>query len=227
MSNYNFFYPTESDAMSDVKKNLTDNLNIIAPRVDITVIAAGADLPQTGSYSVGDRVFRNDPKVDANGTAPSNYLLISKDADYGWSWRPIQQVISPWITLPSSVISDTANWQMHPNAPLQMTLDSRGTCLFRGSLRKITAGIIANTTWTILKPLPVALRPNHDIMHSIGVTPIQSAAGKAGFVGGRVAITQATGAWSFRFANTNNGISQDIWLDGLRYHNSTGYFYGP
>jgi hypothetical protein len=222
MTNYDFFYPTGSDLMSNVETNLTDNWEKIENRNDITVIAAGAALPQSGSYNVGDRVFRND--AAAGNTWPSNYLLISKDTDWGWHWRPIQQIISPWVTVPSTAIAD-ASFQQHPTAPLQVALDSRGFCMWRGAIRKTAAGITANQSFTILKPLPTGIRPNNNITHTVALTPVVSGTGKPGNVSGRIGVN-TDGTSSFRFANSNNGTTQDIWLDGLLYNNSTGYFFG-
>lgn len=223
MANYPFFYPTSSDKMSDVKKNITNNFKLIEPRNDITVIAAGAPLPQAGNYEIGDRVFRNDPA--GNGTWPSNYLLVTKDANWGWHWRPIQQNISPWIDIPSTAIEDTTNWELHPTNKFQIALDSRGWCHWRGMLRTKTPGITPASSLIVLKAIPTGIRPGLNFMHTVSVSPIVSAAGKAGNVAGRIYINNE-GYSSFRFFNTGNGVSQNACLDGLHYQNSSHWFYG-
>lgn len=224
--NYPFFYPESDDSMADVKKNLTDNFQLIAPRGDPTVIAAGAALPQVGDYEIGDRVFRADPADTVNGNWPSSYILICKDAEYGWHWRPVQTMLSPWVTIPATAIGNV-EFQMHPTAPLQMAFDSKGFCFWRGSIQKIVPSFVSNSSYTnILKVMPIELRPNTDYFHTVALTPVVSAAGKPGNVSGRITLNK-TGAVSFRFANATNPTSQNIWLDGLNYNNATSYYLGP
>jgi len=221
MPNYSFFYPTAKSSMSDVKKNLTDNFKLIEPRNDITVIVAGGALPQAGNYEIGDRVFRNDP--DAGTTHPSNYLLVTKDANWGWHWRPIQQIISPWVTVPATCMDNT-DWEISPTQPLQIALDSRGWCHWRGVIRQKTAGIANNSSIVVLKNVPSGIRPNVNVMHQVSVSPPMSGTGRAGNVSGRIYISNE-GYSSVRFSNTNNGVSQSVWLDGLHYNNSAHWYY--
>jgi hypothetical protein len=218
------FMPDESDSMADVVTNITENFQKLENRNDITVIATGAALPQAGSYEIGDRVFRNDPVGGVDITWPSNYILVCKDANWGWHWRPIQQIMSPWVTVPSTAISD-ANFEMHPTIPLQIALDSRGFCHWRGSVRRTTAGIPAATSFTVFKPVPEGIRSNVDFIHTIGLSPITgSSVGKAGNVGGRFFMS-SSGTSSVRVFNSNNGVSQNIWFDGLNYNNSAHWYF--
>jgi len=222
MAGYPFFYPDSSDSMSDVKKNLTDNFKIIEPRNNITIIPAGGDLPQAGDYEIGDRVFRND--VAGGNTWPSNYLLVTKDINWGWHWRPIQQIISPWVTVPATCIENTFDWELHPLKHFQIALDSRGWCHWRGAIRTKVPGIVTNTSEVVFKNIPKGIRPSLNFMHTLAVNPIMSGTGKAGYVGGRMYFDNL-GYSSLRFSNTNNGISQNVWLDGLHYNNSAHWYF--
>lgn len=220
--NYGFFLPTESDDMSDVRANLTNSFETIASRGEPTVIAAGNPLPQAGNYELGDRVFRND--VAGGNTWPSSYLLICKDANWGWHWRPLQQTVSPWVDVPATAIDMTADWEIHPTHKLQIALDSRGWCHWRGVVRKKTAGIVPATSYNVFKNIPLGIRTNVKLMHTCAINPVVSGTGKAGNVSGRIYLDE-TGHSSFRTFNTNNGISQNIWLDGLTYNNSYHWYY--
>lgn len=226
-SNYGFFLPTGPGSMSDVKKNVTDSFKIIEPRNNITALAAGVALPQTGNYQIGDRVFREDLPVSSSaGKYPSNYILIVKDVNWGWHWRPIQHVISPWVDVPAGAI-ELAGWSIHPTSKLQIALDSKGMCHWRGTIRNGTGGLPSTTTQIILKELPDGLKPNANFMYTLAITPpTGSAAGIAGYVGGRM-FMKNDGTTSFRFFNANNFVSRDVWFDGLSYDNSSGYYYGP
>jgi hypothetical protein len=221
-TNYRFFMPDPSDSMADVKKNITDNFKIIEPRNDVTVIAAGGALPQAGSYNIGDRVFRADAAVSP--TWPSIYILVCKDANWGWHWRPVQQILSPWVSVPSTVINNS-DYEIHPSRPFQIALDSRGWCYWRGNLRKITAGIPTGTQVNFLKTVPEGIRPNTTFKSTLAVTPYTgSSTGQAGNISGRLSMTE-TGTISGVFFNTNNGVSQNIWLDNVSYNNSAGFYY--
>jgi hypothetical protein len=220
-SNYGFFMPDDADSMADVKKNVTDNFKKIESRNDITVVASEGALPQSGTYNIGDRVFRNDPVTST--TWPSNYLLICKDTNWGWHWRPIQHIISPWVNVPATALND-ANFEIHPTYPLQIALDSRGFCHWRGAIRRTTAGIPAATSFTVFKSIPLGIRPNVRFMHTTPISPIQSGTGTAGYVGGRVYM-QEDGTSSIRCYNTANGVSQSIWFTGLKYNNSDHWYF--
>lgn len=220
-TNYGFFLPDEEDSMADVETNITNNFQTIEPVGDPTVIAAGADLPQEGDYNLFDRVFRNDPT--GSTTWPSVYLLVCKDANWGWHWRPIQQITSPWVTITNDAISDV-NFEIHPTNPLRIALDSRGWCHWRGCIRSKVPGISAATSFNALKTIPLGLRPCFSFMHTIALSPVLSGAGKAGNVGGRLFMRE-DGANSVRVFNSNNGISQNIWFDGLHYNTAYHWYY--
>jgi hypothetical protein len=221
--NYGMFKPDEIDPMSDVKKNITDNLRILEARPEVPVIAAGAALPQSGNYNLYDRVFRNDA---ATGTTyPSNYMLVCKDTVWGWYWRPIQQYMSPWVNLPATIIADS-NYEIHPTHPVAISFDSRGWLHWRGALRKKTANIPTGTNISILQNIPVGLRPHLRQLKLLPVTPVVSGTTETGYAGGRIYL-QETGITNFRFWNTANATSQIFWLNGLKYQPCKELFYGP
>lgn len=218
--NYGLKLSAGSDLMSDVKSNITDNFKIIAPRNDITVIPAGNPLPQSGNYNIGDRVFRDDPIGGGGNTWPSNYILVVKDANWGWHWRPVQQILSPWINIPATAIADSG----YIPYLAQIAMDNRGFVYWRGCIRSNTPGLPANTSIAVFKQLPVGLRPNVAAMYTVGVSPITGGAtGKAGNISGRLFLS-TIGTSSFRWFNTNNGVSQNIWVSSVMYNASDTWF---
>lgn len=225
-SNYGLFLPDDNDSMGDVKLNLTDSFEKLASRADPTIIPSGNPLPQAGDFEVGDRVFRNDV-INTDPLAyswPSTYILVCKDSNWGWHWRPVQQVISPWVDVPATAINLTTDWELHPTYKLQIALDSKGWCHWRGAIRKKTPNIPVATSMDIFKVIPRGIRPNVRIMFTCSVTPVVSGTGKAGNVSGRFFCSEV-GFNSFRMFNTNNATSQVIWMDGIQYNNSDHYYY--
>ena len=219
--NYGLFMPTEDDSMADVVSFLNDNWDKLRDRADPTVIAAGVALPQAGDYELGDRVFRADAAT--GGAYPSVYILVCKDANYGWHWRPVQHNISPWVTLPVDIVND-ANFEVHLTYPVQVAFDSKGWCHWRGALRRTTPNIPEATSYTVLKNIPAGLRPTTRLMHTVPVSPAISATSEEGYVGGRYYMDE-TGSSTFRFFNTNNPSSQNFWLTGLKYQPSLDFYY--
>lgn len=219
--NYNLFLPKPEDSMADVVKNLTNSFNVLLPRGNPTIIAAGGALPQSGSYELGDRVFRND--AISSTTYPSSYILICKDVNWGWHWRPVQTIISPWVTL-TSTIWDTADFELHPTSPLQIALDSHGYCHWRGAFRRPAAGIPQDVTISPFKEIPLGIRPNVRFMHTLAVSPVVSTTGTNGYSGGRIFMNNL-GQASVRFNRTDNGVSQEVWVTGLEYNNSNEFYY--
>lgn len=220
-ANYNFFLPKSEDSMADVVKNLTTSFNTLEPRGDPTIISAGGALPQAGSYVLGDRVFRAD--AVSSTTYPSSYILVCKDVNWGWHWRPVQHIISPWVTLTAN-IWETADFELNPTHPLQIALDSRGYCHWRGSFRRPTPGIPQLTTIEPFKEIPLGIRPNVRFMKTLAVSPVVSTTGINGYSGGRIFMNNIGGS-SVRFWRTDNGTSQDVWVTGLEYNNSNDFYY--
>lgn len=220
-ANYNLYMPTEDESMADVAVNITDNFEILLNRANPTVVAAGGDLPQVGSYELGDRVFRADAATTTS--YPSSYILVCKDATWGWHWRPVQELISPWISVPATAIAH-ADYEIHPTYPLQIAYDSRGWCHWRGSVRKKVANIPEDVTTTIFNSLPDGLRPTTNLMHSAPVTPVVTSTTEAGYAGSRIFIN-STGVNTMRFFNTNNATSREFWFTGFKYQPSLGFYY--
>lgn len=216
-TNYTLFLPKPADLMSDVKRNITDSFRVLEPLNDPTVIAAGVALPQAGDYEIGDRVFRNDPQ--ASYTYPSTYLLVVKDANWGWHWRPVQQELSPWVSVPDTAISPTysADVISHPDYPFQIALDSRGWCHWRGAL----FGSIyeSDLVYPIFNNIPRGLRPNSDFVRMAAATPPPAGISFAGML----FYMDADG--SSAFVGNNVGAITDVWLDGIQYNNSDEFYY--
>lgn len=225
-SNYGLFKPSPRDNMSDVKKFLTDNFKRIQKIPEPTIIPAGQPLPQTGDYEVGDRVFRADPV--SSTSYPSSYILVCKDSLWGWHWRPIQTTISPWVTLSGEVLDDSLErpFIQHPTSPIQIALDSKGQCHWRGAIRSSQPGITENVTMVVFRNIPEGIRSNTNHMHTLAVTPLtaNNSAGMAAFVGARYYMDN-TGYGSIRCWGTFNGIASDLWFTGMRYNNASSYFY--
>lgn len=219
--NYGFFLPKDTDSMADVEKNITTTFEKLSTRADPTVIPAGNPLPQVGDYEIGDRVFRQD--LDDGITYPSSYLLVCKDNNWGWHWRPIQTILSPWVSLSSSIWA-TSDFEIHPTYGLQIAINNRGFCHWRGAIRKPTPNIPEDTLFESFKNIPVGLQPNTSILHTLAVSPIVGGSGKSGYVGGRFFIRD-DGYNTMKFFNTNNVSSQTVWFTNLRYNNSAGFYF--
>ncbi|HEY9261877.1 hypothetical protein [Chitinophaga sp.] len=222
--NYNLYLPVAADPMADVKKNITDNLKILEPVADIPIIAPNTALPQTGNYNIGDRVFR-DTGGDANQW-PSVYILVVKDADWGWHWRPVQTTMSPWIAMSNAVIQPlAADFTITATTPLSIALDNRGRVWWRGSIGKATSGIPVGD-FNILNTIPEGLRPTSDQKRLAATSPVTGGtSGIAAYCGAIMSI-QATGATSFRTWGTSV-TSKQIWFQGLRYQTGRSYYVGP
>lgn len=224
-TNYGLFLPKPQDSMADVEKNLTNSFEKLAPVADITVIAAGAALPQVGNYEVGDRVFRNDDPLAPGDSWPSSYILTSKDTNWGWYWRPVQHMIAPWVNVPVASISDT-NWNFSTTPSLQISQDYYGNCHWRGSVTyNPGAGGIPVQSWSIFKIIPEGIRPNVDGKYPLAVSPV--AAPNTGKYMGAILDIRSDGTSFVRTFGTANSVAKVIWFDGLVYNNSREIYYGP
>jgi hypothetical protein len=214
--NYGLFKPVPTDSMADVKKNLTDSFEKLVTRADPTVIANGGALPQVGDYEIGDRVIRMKAVADSFDHT-SSFILVCKDATWGWHWRPVQNILSPWIVLPAGVI-DNVNWSLNATYPPAIALDSRGFVHWRGAIT-FNASIANMTSFFPFKTLPVGLRPNSDFYHTVPVDPINSGTGLTGYKGGRVKM-EPDGTCRYMFFNTSGTTVRNAWLTGLEYWSS-------
>lgn len=147
--NYGFNKPGRSDSMANFETFINTNWDKMT---GVTAPDSGATLPQSGSYSIGDRFYLT--------TTKSIYILIVKDANWGWHWRPVQDAISPWFTVPTTCLN-LGTWTLNPVPanPFQIAYDHRGKCYWRGVIG-ITAGTFArSTSHQVFKPLPKGLAP--------------------------------------------------------------------
>ena len=214
--NYELFLPKSTDSMADVEKNLTDSFTKLSTRADPTVIANGGALPQVGDYEIGDRVIRLKTVADSFDHS-SSFILVCKDATWGWFWRPVQQIISPWIVLPAGVINNV-NWSLNATYPPAIALDSRGFIHWRGCVT-YNASINNMTSFFPFKNIPVGLRPNTEFFHTLPVDPVNSGTGLTGYKGGRLRM-ETDGDTQFFFYNTAGTTVRNAWLTGLNYWSS-------
>jgi hypothetical protein len=147
--NYGLARPEETDLMRDFETWLNPNWTKIE---DAVSPPSGTTLPQNGIYNVGDRFYKSDTK--------SIYILVCKDANWGWHWRPVQDAISPWLTVPATCL-DISGWTLNPVAsdPFAIALDNRGKCYWRGIIGTSSGNIARNVSHQLFKPLPIGIRP--------------------------------------------------------------------
>lgn len=147
-----------TDLMSDFETWLNANWDKIK---GATAPDSGTTLPQAGSYNVGDRFYKSDTK--------SIYILVCKDANWGWHWRPIHDAISPWLTVPATCLN-LGTWTLNPTPsnPFQIAFDNRGKVYWRGIIG-ITAGTIPrNVSHAVFKPVPGGLKPRQRGVYLLG-----------------------------------------------------------
>lgn len=221
--NYGFFIPKPADSMADVRKNITNTFETIAPVAEPTIISAGNPLPQVGDYNIGDIVFRDDPDVLSD--YPSSYILTSQDSDWGWYWRPIQKAIAPWFALSVDNISN-ADFDYSTSPGLRISQDYFGNCHWRGCITYVPgAGGIPIGKMDVFKLIPEGIRPNIDIKFTCGVSPVASASLNK-YMGAVIDI-RSDGTSFIRTFGTDNGVAKVIWFDGLVYNNAREHYYAP
>jgi hypothetical protein len=157
-SNYGLEKPEISDLMSDSNRWLNNNWAKIE---DAASPPSGTTLPQAGSYDLGDRFYKSDTR--------SIYILVCKDANWGWHWRPIQDAISPWFTPPATCM-EIAGWTLNPVPanPFAIAFDNRGKCYWRGVIGPTAGNISRGVSHAVFKPLPNGLRPARRGAHMLG-----------------------------------------------------------
>ncbi len=156
--NYGILRPEETDPMWDFEPQINDSWDIIA---DIPAPNKGAVLPQAGAYSIGDRFYKTDSK--------GIYILVVKDANWGWHWRPIHDAISPWLEVPDACMN-IAGWDLNPTPtnPFAIALDNRGKCYWRGVIGTSAGNISRNVSHAVFKPLPTGIRPREAMTYALG-----------------------------------------------------------
>lgn len=163
-TNYGMPKPTDDDLMSDVSvlnSIWTDIANI--PRQNIVSSLPSADF----SYSVGDRVYHSGLK--------STFVLISQTSNWGNVWRPVQTKYSPWMTLPSTILTDAVTYSI---SNLQYRVTNTGKFILRGAVTR--SGTFADfastgTVYSIFQNLPTELAPSHTLTFMVSTRPQSSA----------------------------------------------------
>lgn len=156
--NYGFNKPEPNDSMADFETWLNHNWDAIT---DAASPPSGTVLPQTGTYKIGDRFYKTDTQ--------SIYILVGKDPNWGWFWRPIQDAISPWFTIPSTCL-DIANWTVNPVPanPFAIALDNRGKCYWRGVIGTVSGNIARATSHITFKSIPAGITPREGGIFMLG-----------------------------------------------------------
>ncbi|MFG2268099.1 hypothetical protein [Streptomyces sp. NPDC048720] len=197
--------------MSDFNTWLNGNWDKV---VDITAPNSGTTLPQTGSYNLGDRFYKTDTK--------SIYILVCKDASWGWFWRPVHDAISPWITPPTTCMS-IAGWTLNPVPadPFAIALDNRGQCYWRGVIGPVTGNIPRNNSQVVFKPVADGIRPRQSGGYMIGHDTL-AVTGTDGSVltayqGARIYISDDPGAGASIRAFGGSADFNRVYLTGVSY----------
>lgn len=224
--NYGLLAPKSTDTMSQnltptvpgLVQNIRDTFERIESAANPTIVAS--TLPQAGSYNIGDRVYLT--------SFLSSFILIAKDSNWGWIWRPVQAAISPWTNVGTGAFSgpDASGYVTHPTAPLAFALDNKGNCYWRGAIRKSVLGLPNTTSLAILNTLPNGLKHHSSGFYTVAIDPAtpQSDTGVNGYKGGRWYI-QPNGYNDFRFFNASS--AQDFYVGGIEYVCSSLYYYNP
>lgn len=217
--NYGLLKPATSDSMAAFQTNFNDNWDRING-IPAPNIITGA-LPQVGSYNVGDRVFRtNDNSI---------YILVTKDATWGWFWRPVHAAIAPWITVPTAVNVAGAPWSFafDVNNPFAISLDNRGNCYWRGAVG-VTSGLITrNSSITLTVNMPTGILPRQSSMYLLGHDAYGAAAGQA--EAGRIFIPEVNSApVTVRLQGNGTNAVNVLYLDGnVQYAIGTAHYFTP
>jgi hypothetical protein len=162
--NYQMNIALTTDPMNQFETWFNQNWDKIT---DVPAPPSGAALPQVGAFDIGDRFYLT--------TTQSIYVLVVKDADWGWHWRPIQDGISPWVPIPSAVIN-TAGWTVNPVVadPFAIALDHRGHVYWRGVIGTDPGNIARFTNHNPLKIVPFGIRPREDSSYMLGHEPLST-----------------------------------------------------
>lgn len=158
--NYRLNLAKPSDPMNDFERWINSNYTVLEGAPGPNVITTD-DLPVAGSYELGDRVFHS----------PTNsiYILICKDDNWGWFWRPVHKAMGPWVNVPSTAAT-SGLWDLapFPTRPVQIALDNRGKCHWRGVFRFGSFTIQKNQDYQPFKTLPFGFRPRETQFIHIG-----------------------------------------------------------
>lgn len=151
-TNYGFTKPDDTSLMSAFETYMNGNWTAIEGAVAPPSITGA--LPQSGSYNLYDRVYRtNDQSI---------YILIVKDANWGWHWRPIHAAISPWIQIRDKDIYENSAWNNPVPSNLQVAFDNKAHMHWQGFLQR-SSPMVHNTTEQLFIDLPKGMYPSRSI----------------------------------------------------------------
>jgi hypothetical protein len=218
--NYGLNKPDPSDAMNNFETWLNANWDIITAA---TAPPSGTTLPQSGAYDVGDRFYKSDTK--------SIYILVCKDANWGWYWRPIQDALSPWFTIPTTAMN-IAGWTLNPVTanPAAIALDNRGKCYWRGVIGPSTGNIPRAASQNVFLPIPAGIRPRQRGAHMLGHETLavnSTATSLQSYQGARIFISDDPTAFVTVRCFGGTADFNRVHLSGVQYAAGTGLYWSP
>ncbi|GHF92039.1 hypothetical protein [Streptomyces griseosporeus] len=219
-SNYGLAKPEPTDSMSAVDTWFNPNWDKI---VDIPAPPSGTTLPSSGSYNIGDRFYKSDTQ--------SIYLLVVKDANWGWHWRPIHDGISPWKVVPTTCLND-GTWSLNPTGsnPFAIAYDNKGKVFWRGVIGPTSGNFARNTSLPVLKPLPQGLLPRQKAVFMLGHEPISvgtDGTNTNSYQGARIYIPENTTENPTVRGFGGTADFNRIYLGGIQYAAGTGKYTDP
>lgn len=208
------------ELMSDVATFLNNNWTALE---GVAAPDSGTTLPQSGSYKVGDRFYKTDTK--------SIYILVCRDANWGWYWRPVQDAISPWFTVPTSAMS-IAGWTLNPTPanPMAIALDNKGRCHWRGVIGPSSGTFARLTSISVFPCPPIGIRPRLEGTYMIGHETLAvntTATSLQSYQGARILIpaNPALNVSVRGFGGTAD--FNRVHLTGVSYAAGSGLYYTP
>lgn len=219
-ANYRLNEAIPSDAMSDFETFLNFNWEKLRKAVGPP---NGTTLPQSGPFDVGDRFYKSDTK--------SIYILVCKDANWGWHWRPIQDAISPWLTVPTTCLN-LGTWTLNPvgGNPFAIALDNRGKCYWRGVIGPSSGTFARNSSQSVFKPLPTGIRPSQRGAYMLGHETLAvgtTATSLQAYQGARIFISDDPTAFATVRGFGGNADFNRVHLTGVNYSVGTAKFTTP
>lgn len=224
--NYGLIRPTDGrngttdDPMNDFEPQINDNWDILA---GIAAPNSGAALPQVGSYDVGDRFYKTDTK--------SIYILVCKDALWGWYWRPVQDAISPWFVVPNTAMS-IVGWTLNPVAanPFSIALDNRGKCYWRGVIGPTAGNISRGVSHAVFPCPPIGIRPRLRGVYMLGHETLavnNTATSLGSYQGARIYISEDSSQNSTVRCFGGTADFNRIHLSPVHYATGNAVWYTP
>lgn len=218
--NYGLVKPASNSPMSDFTSYINNNWDKLT---DAVSPPSGTALPQSGTYNVGDRFYKSDTK--------SIYILVCKDANWGWHWRPIQDAISPWLTVPSTCLA-LGTWTLNPVPanPFAIALDNRGKAYWRGIIGITTGTFARNTSHAVFKPVPDGIRPRLRGAYLLGHQTLAvgtDGTNLASWQGARIFISDDPTANATVRGFGGTADFNQVFLTGVNYAVGTGEYLTP